>query len=438
MPRRRSLLQRAVFPLMLCALLPLVGCDLSASPTAHPGPTATPFPPGQPVVYTVDSNPDSLNLPRTGFTTALDINGTVLWRVETGIRAAPPLLAGTTLCVAGAIDGFRSSIVSGLDRQTGRLLWRNQVAGVPFGAALISDTCLVSFNAVGAGFSPRLDAYDLATGRQRWSAAIGDKVAISGDTVIAWPFGDGTNQGRIAGLDARNGAVRWTSAITGLMLGAEQGVILLSGGGTTGEDSLTALSALDGRQLWTNPGHGRDSSRPVVRDGVVYAFEARGLTALRLKDGAQLWSMPDVHFLYNVSPGNNEFLGDGVVFVPTSDRATGVEGFNALSIPDGARRWSAQGVAFAAHAGTVYVLTQDPQKQSPQTLVALSERDGTQRWSVGLDHPGLINPTVFGECFFVQMGLGGLLALSVVDGRKLWEYRPDEGIQFHHLAADAG
>jgi outer membrane protein assembly factor BamB len=425
------------FAPLLCALLPLVGCDLAAGPTTHPGPTTTPFPPGQPVLYTVDSNPDDSSLPQTGFTTALDITGKVLWRVETGMRAIPPLLGGTTLCVAGATDGFRSSLVSGLDRQTGRVLWRNQVAGSPWGAALAGDTCLVSFGAAGAGLNRRLDAYDLATGKLRWSAAIGDEVAISGDTAVIWPDGDGTSRGSIAGLNAGDGVVRWTAPLSGLVLAIEQGVILSTGGGASGDDSLIALSAVDGKQLWTDAGHGGDSSRPVVRGGVVYAFEARGLTALRLTDGARLWTLPDAHFQGNVAPGLNEFLGDGLIFVRTVDTTSHGAGFSAVSIPDGTRHWSAQGVAFAAHAGTVYALAPDPPRAFP-TLVALSERDGTSRWSAGLEFSGPNNPTIFGEYLFIQMGVGGLLALRAEDGRTLWEYRPGEGVAFYRLAADAG
>lgn len=437
MLRRRSLAYHIAFSSLLCALLPFLGCDQAAGPATHPGSMTTPFPPGQPVVYTVDSNPDNSSLPRTGFTTALDITGRALWRSETGMRATPPLLGSTTLCVAGATDGYRSSLVSGLDRQTGRILWRNQVAGSPLGAALTGDTCLVSFNVVGVGFSPRLDAYDLATGKLRWSAAVGDEIAISGNTVIVWPYGDGTHRRLIAGLDAHNGTVRWTSPLTGQLLTTEREVILLTSGVATKDDSLIALSAVDGKQLWTDAGHGRDSSQPVVRDGVVYAFEARGLTALHLTDGAQLWTMPDVHFPFNVSPGLNEFLGDGVVFVPTNETSSHIAGFNALSIPDGTRRWSAQGVAFAAHAGMVYVLAPDPQRPFP-TLVALSERDGRRTWSAGLDSAAPNDPAVFGEYLFIQMGLGWLLALDAKDGRTLWAYRPREGVAFYHLASDAG
>jgi outer membrane protein assembly factor BamB len=158
----------------------------------------------------------------------------------------------------------------------------------------LTPTSLVLFHHDPGG--PSLRAYDLVTGRVRWSAPAPDVVAqvpaVAGGVVVA---ADGFQRyfqrpdlllartDRTIARDARTGAVLWRLA------GAPEAVtdrsVLLLDAEPGGAARLLSVGLRDGRTLWSRPAR-QLASVVVVGDTVVTADPDGRLTALRNADGS--------------------------------------------------------------------------------------------------------------------------------------------------------
>jgi outer membrane protein assembly factor BamB len=163
---------------------------------------------------------------------------------------------------------------------------------------LTPTSLYVSHHGPGA---PTLDAYDLATGRSRWSAPATDVViqvpAVS-DGVIVAPDGYEKSSDRpdlvmfrttrTIARDAQTGAALWRAS------GAPQGVtddaVLLSDAGSPGTARVRKVGLHDGRVIWSRATPGL-ASVAVVGHSVVTATGDGRLTALRDTDGSVLGSV---------------------------------------------------------------------------------------------------------------------------------------------------
>ena len=145
-----------------------------------------------------------------------------------------------------------------------------------------------------------VSAFDLATGRRRWSADtkdenddstnVGGGLAIDGGTLYAV-----NGLAELVVFDAANGARRWRRSLPGparsspMVSDGRLFVIILDG-------KLVALAADDGRQLWTHAAVSAATSMlgqpaPAYADGLVVAgFGSGELAALRAETGALAWT----------------------------------------------------------------------------------------------------------------------------------------------------
>lgn len=140
-------------------------------------------------------------------------DGRVLWQAAgnpapTGVMGvAAPAVSGNT-----AVFAFSSGQLLGADAQTGSPLWNAQVAGSRTGRAIAvirdmtGDPVIVGNTVYGGTSSGRINAFDLNSGLQNWSAREGASgpVVVAGGSVFAV-----NDEAQLVRLDAATGGVIW-------------------------------------------------------------------------------------------------------------------------------------------------------------------------------------------------------------------------------------
>jgi outer membrane protein assembly factor BamB len=176
------------------------------------------------------------------------------------LRAGPVVTADRVLYVA------EGSVLASADRATGEAQWHAKVGGAIYdhGLAVSGDTIVVKD---GDG---RLHAFDVGSGRLRWSSNGGHAEpygighagpVIAGSTIVCVTVADtGDNPRRLCGLDLQSGELLWEvgPAKVKAAIRAEQKKI---------------GSAFDGDWSWY--------CTPFVSNGAVYAQTDAGMVALR-------------------------------------------------------------------------------------------------------------------------------------------------------------
>lgn len=175
------------------------------------------------------------------------------------------------------------------------------------------------------------------------------------------------------------------------------------------------------RRIWTasvGKGDGRTgvAQAPTIVDGRVYAASVRGgVRALDLQSGSTLW-----HHASDLRLSGGPGAGEGLVVAGTLDGEV-----VALDAATGAERWTAKvpNEVIARPAigqGVVVVRSNDGR------VTAFDAATGERRWFWVRDLPPLTvrgnAPVTLAPGFvFVGTDEGGLTALSLVDGRVMWE-----------------
>jgi outer membrane protein assembly factor BamB len=266
----------------------------------------------------------------------------------------------------------------------------------------------------GTPISPLFTAYrPYTTVYHTAPAAADDIVTYSADD------GDGGSSW-IVGVSAQNGAVRWTKNISGVLLHPQPNltidVSVQNGVSDRSVRTIYAIRNADGAILWKisdsrsflddfPPKYEVDATRLYVLtddpSSPKSAPEAY-IAAYDLATGAQIWrtrlapsSAATFHSL------NAQFaVGDGLVFYagevsPVDDASIKPFAVQAFDAATGALRWTdnigsapdADGViqaylvgSLAVSAGRLIVAIDPRGWNTPPTLLALSERDGTQVW----------------------------------------------------------
>lgn len=194
-----------------------------------------------------------------------------------GPRATPAVADGK-VCTLGV-----GGVISCLDAATGKVAWRKDTNSWPmfftsFSPIIVDGTCIVHTGSSGKGGAKgQLTAYELATGKEKWS----------------WT-GDGPS---------------YSSPVLMTIGGAKQVVALT--------DQFLIGIGLDGKQLWQIPQKGKYNSVTPIVDGdtVIYAGEGSGTFALKVEkmgdtyNTKQLWKK-------NQSPNkyNTPVLKDGKLY----------------------------------------------------------------------------------------------------------------------------
>ncbi len=123
-----------------------------------------------------------------GTVLAIDVSagdrGRILWTADAAMApGVPPRTRGLAFWSNAVIQNLRDGRVLALDRQSGELLWEEQVARVD--------------HAGDAGLSPATEGFTAAP------------LAVEGKVLVGQSNGDGGNRGWLAALDATNGTEIW-------------------------------------------------------------------------------------------------------------------------------------------------------------------------------------------------------------------------------------
>ncbi|MDP3072482.1 MAG: PQQ-binding-like beta-propeller repeat protein [Opitutaceae bacterium] len=271
--------------------------------------------------------------------------GRIKWLVPTPLHleSSPAIVGNLVVIGAGAIEVGNDYRVSGhpgyvfaVDLETGREVWRHDVADPESSPAIVGDVAYI-----GSGFNGSA-IVALRTGSDDALKAAGQKrelwrratphpatgaITVTGDLLLAGcGNGDFVNAakvpaGAVLALDRATGAVRWTVALPDAVLGpiAVRGSLAICPvrNGEVVALDLTKNGAIVWRQriAGTSPILGG----PAVTEELVYAASADGyLGVLSLADGALL----EKHYLNAKSrPGSlgmslsAPFVSGGLVFV---------------------------------------------------------------------------------------------------------------------------
>ncbi|CAM3440979.1 PQQ-like beta-propeller repeat protein [Paracoccus nototheniae] len=140
-------------------------------------------------------------------------DGRVLWQTS-GTASNSGVMGGSAPAVQGdtVVFPFSSGQILSVDRATGLTNWTAQIAGTRTGRAIavireLSGDPVISGGRVYVGSSSgRMDAVDLATGLQDWTARDGaaSPVTVAGGSVFAV-----NDQAQLVRLDAATGGVIW-------------------------------------------------------------------------------------------------------------------------------------------------------------------------------------------------------------------------------------
>ena len=249
----------------------------------------------------------------------------------------------------------------------------------------------------------------------------------------------------VVALNPADGSVRWQHRLTRVAdfpietFQAVQDTIFIQASQT-----LTALDSSDGKERW----HISDYGFVSAANGTALAFISTTLSGLRIVDGKRLWSFPT-----DQGSVSARIAGDVVyvtnVWLPDST-------LYALDVRDGKERWHFQQTdpmdVQAVSQESVY-LTLEPPGGAANTLLALNQSNGQERWRLPSPNTDFFRGTteVNGVVYVALNGRdnngctespmtdppGTLLALSASDGKTLWHSHPSKaGLAYVQPAGD--
>lgn len=315
---------------------------------------------------------------------------------------------------------------------------------------VVANGIVVTLDAEGS-----VRAFDLATGRSRWSRdmkpdadnrgieALGGGVAIGeGRVFVASGFR------RIDALDLNSGAILWTQTLPSQVraapgAGPDRLYVL------TVQNQLLALSASTGEIQWASTGIAEDarllgSGSPAVSGSLVVAAQSSGeLVAVRTENGRQVWS----DNLSTVRRAGSVWNVSDIRAAPVIDRdlvfAINLAGrMVAIDQRSGARIWQQELGALDMPwlAGdTLYLIT------TRNELVALARDTGQARWITQLaewenperrrDPIRWTGPVLAGGRLIVAGTNEDVLEISPADGSILKTWDTGDSIQIPPVVA---
>jgi outer membrane protein assembly factor BamB len=289
--------------------------------------------------------------------------------------------------------------------------WRYQASGpVVKNIAIVGDLVYVPSD---DGF---LHAVDVATGRERWSAAIGIVEGGAGPAVVRDALFVVDADGRLRALDAASGAARWTSATAAvnpsqLTVAAEMAFV----GSDSGE--LVAFSIADGAERWRTRISDTGRVNTPASDGAsVYVGSDGGeYVALDTATGSIRWRV-------DTGPGvtGTAVVADGIAYIGgTSESDTG--SLFAIDAASGQLRWRIDEPLFAPTVAGGVAYTTD----RVGTVAAIDTATGQIVWRdsfQGATRP----PAIAGTTLFVPIdGEQRIYALDAASGGVLWSFDVD-------------
>ncbi len=183
-----------------------------------------------------------------------------------------PIVAGGTVCVADS-----AGILAGLDAATGARRWTHTAGDKD---SISAQTWAAQDGVLYACGNFQVRAYDLATGKVRWSSAVNDKLdpgskplTVAGGTVFV-PGDARSEQSKqaLTALDAATGRTRW-SFDTGTKAYVEGPAAVIGGTVFLGsERGLYAVDAATGKRKWVAAAGEATAWGPAAGDGRVFVF----------------------------------------------------------------------------------------------------------------------------------------------------------------------
>lgn len=192
---------------------------------------------------------------------------------DRSVRSSPA--TDGAVIVFGSDNGF----VYGVDRQSGRMLWKTDIASSVFASPIIIGDLVIVGTVKGA-----LVGLEKASGSLRWSYETGSRIysAAAGTQSVVYA---GSANGVLHALDVETGTLRWKFEAGSVIASAPlvtSGLIFIG----SLDKKLYALDAATGRERWQFEAEGRIRVSPVLYgDFLLVTSEDKYVTALRPEPG---------------------------------------------------------------------------------------------------------------------------------------------------------
>jgi len=263
-------------------------------------------------------------------------------------------------------------------------------------------------------------AIDLATGVQKWSAALDCCWAVGA-------YDDGrlfylNNAGKLVALSAKSGRKQWSadlsfqdSIVTPLI--AAEGQVFTGAG-----NAVRAVDEQTGKLQWTRS-FGSDLTIPAFGDGGVYAEYECDFLKLAPHNGTTVWEM----FQGCIGGGGMPVYSKHRVFFGEGDEepyvASSIDGHMLGTYPS---RSAAPVVFVDPRSGRLRGLTMDV---AGGPINCWDAKSNKVLWSFGGDNQLIIMPIVVNGIVFVGSQSGNLYALDPRHGKELWRDNAGGAIQ---------
>jgi len=239
---------------------------------------------------------------RGGAINALGIDGTPLWRFETGWARSSPAAVEGTLYIGGG------DCIYALDVANGTQCWAFETDGMIYSSPAVVDKTIYVTST-----DSNIYALDAESGTQRWASETDDVLTSSPTVVEGTVYFSGQNQ--VYALDAASGNQRWAFENDGICdssLAVVEKTVYVRG-----VNYLYAIDAAFGSEYWSleiDKSVKGFVSSPAVVNGTVYVGSNSGhVYALDTNHGAKQWTFETEAKVLSLP------VVDGTVYIGSSD-----------------------------------------------------------------------------------------------------------------------
>ena len=343
------------------------------------------------------------------------------WKIDVGLGHSSPVLVGNHIYLHTRQQD--NEVVSAIDAGSGKVLWQDRYpapyrvnsAAEGHGPGPKSTPAVAGGRVIALGISGILSALDANTGKVLWRKPAPPEGPIYGtamspvvDGPLAIAHVGGHDRGALTAFDAATGAEKWKW--TGDGPGYASPVIATFGGVkqvvTETQDKIVGIAATNGQLLWELPlrtPYTQNVVTPVVHnDRIIYSGLENPLTAMRPVNKGNAWATEKVW----ENPTTGLYMSSPVVIGSTlygmSNRNRGQ--FFAVDLATGKALWTTRGreaenAALVAAGKLLFLLKDDAElviaRPNPASFEVL------RRYTVA-DSPTWAHPVIDGNRIFVK------------------------------------